>query len=88
MEQLADDSKHIMCKFNLSESYFKWGLNTPLCKLNVQIAVKSFSLICTPIIAAIKKGKIKWTWNSLGIWQSHTIFEIANSHVCTAGSKD
>ena len=32
-------------------------LNTSLCKLNVQITGKSFSLICPPIIAVIKKGK-------------------------------
>ena len=32
-------------------------LNTSLCKLNVQITGKSFSLIRPPIIAVIKKGK-------------------------------
>ena len=46
-----------MCKFN--QPYFKRGMNTSLCKLNVHIAGKSFVLLCPTIIAAVKKGN-KW----------------------------
>ena len=44
-----------MCKFN--QFYFKRGMNTSLCKLNVHIAGKSFVLLCQAIIGAVKKRK-------------------------------
>ena len=64
---------------NLPPCYFKSDMNTFQCKLNIQVAGKSFCLIFD---APIVHMSCYCSWKERNKWNVTSFLKFVNSHVC------